>query len=82
MTSIMLLGSPPGLMLIPDRKRLALADDLDVYATAGERQPNIRCRAARRQVQERLELNGGAWIDRYGSFSRDLRHRRPRSART
>lgn len=50
----MLLGSPLGLMLIPDRKRLALADDLDVYATAGERQPSIRCRAARWQVQERL----------------------------
>lgn len=51
---IMLLGSPLGVLLIPDRKRLALAEDLERYATAGERQPNIRLRAARWHVQERL----------------------------
>ena len=51
---IMLLGSPLGVLLIPDRKRLALAEDLENYASAGERQPNIRLRAARWHVQDRL----------------------------
>lgn len=50
---VMLLGSPLGLLLIPDRKRLALAADLDGYANAGDRQPSIRRRAARWHVQER-----------------------------
>ena len=61
---IMLLGSPLGVLLIPDRKRLALAEDLERYATAGERQPNIRRRAARWHVQERLShwLLGGALL--------------------
>jgi hypothetical protein len=58
---IMLLGSPLGVLLIPDRKRLALAEDLENYASAGERQANIRLRAARWHVQERLRhwLLGG-----------------------
>jgi len=45
-------------------KRLALAEDLERYATAGERQPNIRRRAARWHVQERLShwLLGGALL--------------------
>ena len=61
---IMLLGSPLGLLLIPDRKRLELADELEHYATAGERQPNIRFRAARWHVQERLThwLLGGVLL--------------------
>ena len=50
---VMLLGSPLGLMLIPDSKRLALAEDLDGYAMAGERRPSICRRAARWHVQER-----------------------------
>lgn len=51
---IMLLGSPLGVMLSPENKRIALADALDGYATAGDHQPSIRRRAARWHVQERL----------------------------
>lgn len=61
---VMLLGAPLSVMLIPDRKREALADDLDNYANAGKRQANIRRRAARWYVQERTAtwLLGGALL--------------------
>lgn len=61
---VMLLGAPLGVMLIPDHKREALADDLDNYANAGDRQANIRRRAARWYMQERTAtwLLGGVLL--------------------
>lgn len=52
---VMLLGAPVGLLLVPNAKRLALADELELYdaATEGE-QADIRQRAARWHVQERI----------------------------
>lgn len=56
---IMLLGSPLGLMLIPDRKRLELADELELYnAATSDEQADIRYHAARWHVQERL----ASWV--------------------
>lgn len=60
---IMLLGSPLGLMLLPDGKRLQLAEELELYNAAdSDEQADIRYRAARWHVQERLAswLLGGA----------------------
>jgi hypothetical protein len=51
--AVIILGAPLGVVLIPDRKRLALAQDLDNFATAGERQRSICARAALWHVQQR-----------------------------